>query len=237
MARTLAQLHTYAYGVSKSDVWVHLYGSSHLATTLPGGDAIQLAQVTDYPWAGKIQIKVEKAPAREIALHLRVPGWARSAEVTYNGRKNEGAFKPGTYGIISKCWSPGDIIEINFPMPVELIQSNPLVEENRNQVAIMRGPLVYCLESNDLPQNVNIDDVQIIRSGEWKTNFEPKLLNGVTVLETRAALMPKNSTPSALYSSLPDGNPGEVALKLIPYYAWNNRGVGQMSVWLPILWK
>ena len=122
-------------------------------------------------------------------------------------------------------------------MPVELIQSNPLVEENRNQVAVMRGPLVYCLESTDLPEKVNLNDVQIVRNGEWKTSFEPELLSGVMVLETTGISTPQSPYPNALYSTLPDGKTTEVKLKMIPYYAWNNRGEAQMSVWLPVSWK
>jgi DUF1680 family protein len=79
--------------------------------------------------------------------------------------------------------------------------------------------------------------VQIDRESKWKITHEPEFLNGVTVLETKAALIPQSANPNALYSRIPDGKPTEVKLKMIPYYAWNNRGEPQMSVWLPVAWE
>ena len=234
LARTIAQLQTYAYGVSENAAWIHLYGSSQLSTHLPGGEAVNLTQTTDYPWDGRITIRVEKAPEQEMALRFRIPGWAESVAVTCNGKPVAGTFRPGTYGEIRRRWSSGDIVEINLPMPVAMEESHPLVEENRNQVAVMRGPLVFCLESMDLPKDVALEDVRIPREAEWKARHEARLLTGVTVLETQGEALPQATDAGALYRRLPSGNPVSVPLRLIPYYAWANRGQSQMSVWLPV---
>ncbi len=237
LARTLAQLHTYAYAVSENSIWLHLYGSSRLDTQLPDGGAIALTQTTDYPWDGRITVRIEKAPEQQMALRLRIPGWAETASVTCNGELAAGTFHPGTYGEIRRRWSAGDIVELHLPMPVVLEQSHPLVEENRNHLAVVRGPLVYCLESLDLPEGVAVDDVRLVRDGQWNVRREAGLLSGVTVLETEGLAYPRPKDDTALYARLPVGAPTAIPLRLIPYYAWSNRGPSQMTVWLPFTWK
>ena len=237
LARTLAELHTYAYGVSENAVWLHLYGSSRLDTQLPDGEPVKLTQTTDYPWDGRISIRIEKAPEKEMALRLRIPGWAETAAVTCNGKPVAGTFSPGSYGEIRRRWSSGDSVEVNLPMPVVMQESHPLVEENRNQVAVMRGPLVYCLESTDLPKGVAIEDVRIVRDCQWEVRHEAALLNGVTVLETEGEALPRSTDANALYSRLPADKSAAIPLRLIPYYAWSNRGQSQMTVWLPVTWR
>jgi DUF1680 family protein len=116
-------------------------------------------------------------------------------------------------------------------------ESHPLVEENSNQVAVMRGPLVYCLESMDLPEGVALEDVGVVRDAPWKVRHEAELLNGVTLLETEGAALPRATDADALYGRLPAGQPTSIPLRLIPYYAWSNRGQSQMTVWLPVLWR
>jgi DUF1680 family protein len=237
LARTLAQLHTYAYGISEDAVWVHLYGSSRLDAPLPESGAIKLTQTTDYPWDGKITIRIEQAPEKEMGLRLRIPNWAETATVTCNGEPAAGTFSPGSYGEIRRRWSSGDSVELNLPMPVVMQESHPLVEENSNQVAVMRGPLVYCLESMDLPEGVALEDVGVVRDAPWKVRHEAELLNGVTLLETEGAALPRATDADALYGRLPAGQPTSIPLRLIPYYAWSNRGQSQMTVWLPVLWR
>ena len=115
---------------------------------------------------------------------------------------------------------------------------NPLVEELRSQIAFMRGPLLYCLESVDLPDGVNIMDVLLPRNIVLRPRFDENLLGGVTVLEGKAlfikdkdwSIQPYGAEP--LYKEIGDINPQSFQLRLIPYYAWSNRGVSQMTVWL-----
>jgi hypothetical protein len=235
LARTIAQLHTYAYGVSADTVWIHLYGTGRLDTQLPGGDAIQLTQTTDYPWDGTINIRIEKAPAKAMALRLRIPGWVEHPVLKVNGQVSEKEPQPTTYAEIQREWKAGDVVELQLPMPVVLMEANPLVEETRNQVAVMRGPFVYCLEDKDLPPGVALESVRIERDAKWQVRHEAGLLRGVTVLETQAQVAPPSMGATALYRRLPGGKADPILLRLIPYYAWSNRGVSEMSVWLPAL--
>lgn len=234
LARTIAQLHTFAYGVSAGTVWIHLYGTSQLDTQLPGGGTIQLTQTTDYPWDGRIDIRIEKSPEREMALRLRIPGWVEQPVLKMNGQVSREKLQPGSYSEIRRDWKAGDVVELQLPMPVVLVEANPLVEENRNQVAVMRGPLVYCLEDKDLPKGVAIERVRIERDAKWDARHEAKLLHGVTALETQARIVPPANDTASLYRRMPAAKADSIALRLIPYYAWSNRGPGEMAVWLPL---
>jgi hypothetical protein len=235
LARTIAQLHTYAYGVSADTVWIHLYGTGQLDTHLPGGDAIQLTQTTDYPWDGKISVCIGKAPTKAMALRLRIPGWVEQPALKINGQISGEKLQPASYAEIRRGWKAGDLVELQLPMPVVLTESNPLVEETRNQVAVMRGPLVYGLEDKDLPPGVAIESVRVERASKWQVRHEANLLHGVTVLETRAKVLQPTEDATALYRRVPAVKAGTISLRLIPYYAWCNRGASEMSVWLPAL--
>ncbi len=234
LARTIAQLHTYAYGLSADGVWIHLYGSGRLDASLPGGAPITLSQQTDYPWDGKITIRLEKTPPVETALRLRIPGWVSGASIKINGQRFTQEVSPGSYCELRRRWSAGDTVELDLPMPVALMESHPLVEENRNHLAVMRGPLVYCLEEKDLPPGIAIEDVRLVRAAKWTVRREPTLLRGVTVLETQAKRLSQAKRVDALYRRAADDSAEPVSLRLIPYYAWSNRGEGQMTVWLPV---
>lgn len=233
IARTIAELSGWAYGVSASAVWVHLYGSNELETELADGGRVALRQETNYPWEGKIAITVERAPAREMALKLRIPGWAKSAAVRVNGAPAGVEASPGTYASIARVWKPGDRVELDLPMDVAMVEAHPMVESVRGQAAVIRGPIVYCLESADLPRGVSIDDVRIPRRAAWRVEQRADLLGGVTVVQTTAAAV-QGGPWQGLYRELPTGQPREIPLMLVPYYTWNNRGTGEMTVWIPL---
>jgi DUF1680 family protein len=117
-------------------------------------------------------------------------------------------------------------------MPVELMQANPLVEEVKNQVAVKRGPLVYCLESDQLPANTSVNDVALDISSKFNTSFftlnNRKLLN----IEANAIISADNSWNKTLYKPLSSNDVTSVPVKLIPYFAWGNKGKGEMTVWM-----
>ena len=153
--RTIAEVGGYAYSKTDDAIWINLYGSNRLSTTL-GGHPLKLSQQTNYPWDGRVQITIDECPATEFSLKLRIPGWADEATIQVNGSAASAKAKPGTYAELRRIWKAGDVVELQLPMPARLIEANPLVEETRNQVAIKRGPIVYCLESPDLPKDVRV---------------------------------------------------------------------------------
>jgi DUF1680 family protein len=142
--------------------------------------------------------------------------------------------KTEQYFQIKRKWSAGDVIELVLPMPVKLIEANPLVEETRNQVAVKRGPVVYCLESVDLPEDVKIMDVAISPNVNFKIHFNQKMLGGVTAIEAQANVFASSNWGSNLYRDLSPQESKVVDIQLIPYYAWGNRGKSEMTVWIPL---
>jgi len=233
VARTLAELGGWAYGVNDDALWVHLYGGNSLETVLPSG-RLRLRQTTQYPWNGRVTIQIEEAPQQEFALMLRIPSWAEDTSVRINGKPIDQKPRPLHYLELRRRWSAMDKVELDLQMDVRLIEAHPLVEENRNQVAVMRGPLVYCLESADLPEPTKLSQVRLPLTNAWNARYDLGLLGGITTLQTTAVAIAEAKQKDRLYRELLPDLPRQLPLTLIPYYGWANRGVGEMTVWIPL---
>jgi len=232
VVRTIAEVSDYAYSVSEKGLWFNLYGGNNLSTTLANGSKISLTEETDYPWAGKIKITVKESGNTAYSIFFRIPGWTQGAQISINGKTAVINATSGTYAEINRIWKKGDIVDLNLPMEAVLIEANPLVEENRNQVAVKRGPIVYCLESTDLAGK-SIFNAFIPAT----TKFEAETMNigGARVmgLVGTAKIVEPNSWKNTLYRPIADKNTA-ITLKLVPYFIWGNRGHSEMSVWLPV---
>jgi uncharacterized protein len=231
--RTIAAVNGYAYCTSEDEVYVNLYGGNAYQTELDGAP-LKLRQETNYPWSGEVRIIVDACAATEWSLKLRIPGWAESAAVLVNKQAIDTGATPGEFVSIRRTWKPGDEVLLKLPMPVVLFESHPLVEETRNHAAVKRGPLIYCLESSDLPAGVGVQDVCLKREPAFRTVHDANLLNSVTAIETEGVARPAGDWDDKLYRPLAKAEARRVALRLIPYYAWSNRGASEMSVWLPL---
>lgn len=232
--RTIASSAQFAYAKSADIIWVNLYGASELVTELPGIGKIKLTQETQYPWNGRVRLKIKAAPEKEFALKLRIPGWAKAAAVRINHRPVDRSPKPGNYDELRRTWKSGDIVDLDLQMDTELIVANPLVEETFGQVAVKRGPVVYCLESVDLPKGVKPLDVSILPDTKFRARYDQRLLGGVAVIEGQALLRTNANWSGKLYRELQPTKPTPIKLRLMPYSVWANRGPGEMSVWLPL---
>jgi hypothetical protein len=228
VARTLNGIHQYAYGVSQDGVWCHLYGSSQFDGTLPNGQRMKFTQTANYPWDGSITLTIAEATTAEVTLHLRIPGWAKEAKLSVNGVSQ--LVKPGTYPAIVRRWAKGDRIELDLPMPVRVVESHPRVEETKNHIAICRGPLVYCLESPDLPEGATVPHVRISDDATWDLG---KAMNGVTTIRGKALLESQSAWGNELYRERSARAAKLIDVTLIPYFAWANRGPSEMTVWIP----
>ena len=233
LVRTIAESADYAYGESADAIWVNLYGGSSLATKLLDGEKIKLTQQTEYPWSGRVRIKILECGGKSFALKLRIPGWANGASVRVNDLPADLSARPESYFEIRRAWQPGDFVDLDLPMPVRLMEANPLVEEDLNQVAIQRGPVVYCLESPDLPPGVKISDVLIPADLKLTARFDRRLLDGIVVLEGKALARPEASWGGKFYREFQPEELKPIGVKFIPYSVWQNRGPSEMSVWLP----
>jgi DUF1680 family protein len=232
--RTVAETGSYAYSLSEEGLWVNIYGSNRISTTLADGSALMLVQQTGYPWDGRIRLAFETAPSRSMSLFLRIPGWCKKTEIMVNGQEQRIEQFPGTYAVLDRQWSEGDVVELILDMPVILLEANPLVEETRNQVAVKRGPLVYCLESAGLPEGTGLFDV-ILPSDIDLEPVESEIAgNRVIALEGEAEIIDQSPWQDTLYRDLSGTFPARQKIELIPYFAWGNRGHAEMTVWIPV---
>ncbi|WNH11310.1 glycoside hydrolase family 127 protein [Thalassobellus suaedae] len=206
------------YSKANKTVYVNLYASSHADIDL-NGQKVKVSQETAYPWNGKVNMTVESNS--DITVKFRVPGWSRNEvlpsdlyayvntsqvqpTLTINDGKVEASLKDGYFEVTRK-WKADDKIELNFPMEVRTIKANDKVIEDKEKLALEYGPLVYAVEEIDNPK---FDAITVSTSDEFTVQKE-SILEGVNTLTNDK-------------------------LKAIPYYAWSNRGVGKMKVWLPI---
>jgi DUF1680 family protein len=233
LVRTIAESASYAYGKSSDAIWINLYGGSSLETKLADGNEIKISQETDYPWNGRVRINIVKCGAADFTLKLRIPGWVNGASVRINNAAPHDSTEPGSYFTIRRVWKAGDFVDLDLPMPVRLMEANPLIEEDLNQVAIQRGPVVYCLESPDLPPGVSISNVWIPSDMRLATRYDQRLLGGVVVLEGKALSQSSGNWAGELYRELKPAELKPFNVKFIPYSVWQNRGKSEMSVWLP----
>lgn len=232
--RTIAGIHNYFYSMSDAGLWINFYGGNTLKTQCKDGSFIELTQRTDYPWDGNIELIFEKVPVKTFSLMLRIPSWVDSASVIINGKQCRVDIVPGHYTEISRVWRSGDVVELMLPMHADLMEANPLVEEVRNQVAIKRGPVVYCLESEDFPAGSRIFDIVLPASIQFKTESDTIGESPVMTLTGEALLSGKEDWDEHLYRNISNDTGQKIPVKLIPYYAWGNRGKGDMTVWLPV---
>lgn len=232
VTRTIAEVSNYAYNFSKEGLYVNLYGSNNLNSKTLAGEKIEIEQQTNYPWDGKITLKIVKAPKEIYAFLLRIPGWSQGTTISINGKNSNEPIVSGSYQKIAQKWKKGDVIELNIPMPVELMQANPLVEEVKNQVAVKRGPIVYCLESNELPANVKVNDVVLDLNSKFTTDFIKIDNRQLLSITANSSITKDNSWDKKLYKPISAKDNKEYSIKLIPYFAWGNHGKGEMSVWL-----
>ena len=222
--RTLCEAQEYAYSMKGDTLWVNLYGQNTLTTK-----DLEVEQTTDYPWDGHITLTVKKAK-RLASIRMHIPGWATNMTLKLNGKEilAEDLRQP-------RKWKKGDTIELDLPMKARLIEANPLVEEAKNQVAVMRGPIVYCLEGQDIEGGYRINDIAIpadIQLTEKKITMES---HEMIALEGYAQLVNKGSwRNNELYREIRPISNQRVKIRLIPYYAWDNRGIDDMSLWLSL---
>jgi DUF1680 family protein len=240
LERTFASLPGYLYSTSKDGAYVHLFHNSTLDWHLEDGTRLKLGQQTDYPWSGEVTLKVDPAVPAKFSVFVRIPGWAKSAQVAVNGKPAQGNASPGKYFEIRRLWEPGDTVRLVLDMTPQLIVSNPRVRENLGRVAVERGPLVYCLEQQDQPGLESIFDVALPVEAEpakgFVSDFRPAMLGGILVLRHKGIATPKPLSEEPLYQDFerarrPKGR--EVELTFIPYYAWANREMDAMQVWIP----
>jgi uncharacterized protein len=194
------------------------------------GDAVTV-RVNGDVWSGEGSTLPQPLPKRERGKTRPQPGGGDEPHPF--DKLRAGSTGEGRYIEVRREWKAGDVVELELPMAVRVLEAHPYVEEARNHVAVMRGPVVYCLESVDLPARVEVMDVIVRADAQFKPRRVEEL-GGVVVLEGKGVVSEPGDWTSQLYREYQPGASREVDLRLIPYYAWDNRGESEMTVWLPV---
>ncbi len=226
VTRFIPSIPGYVYAIKGDQIFINLFMSNTTNLNV-AGTKVEMTQETRYPWDKTVTIKVEPQKAVDFDLKIRIPGWAKnkvlesdlysfqnkmngSVSIKVNGKEVK-VIEDHGYAILSRTWSKGDKIEMSLPMDIRRVVANKMVKEDKNKVAIECGPIVYCAESIDNTEDVL--SVSLPKGTKFEKEFRKDLLGGVQVISA---------------SESTDKN----KLTLIPYYAWSNRGIGKMTVWM-----
>jgi DUF1680 family protein len=216
--RTVSSLAAYLATHDNDGLQLHVYANGEL-----GSGRRRVSIETDYPWDGRVTVNVTDTSEDEWTLSLRVPSWTDAATVSVNGEPAEPARPEDGYLRLRRAWRTGDQVVLELPMPIRLVAADPRVDAVRGSRAIQRGPLVYALEQVDLPDGVVMEDVELApgapAAAEWSATRRTDLLDDVVTIAV----------------PLRDRRTGrDFTADAVPYYAWDNRGVGPMRVWIPL---
>jgi uncharacterized protein len=228
IARMIASLGQYVYSTSADGLYVHLYVDGRAEAEI-GGQTVKITQRTAYPWQGRIALTVAPAAPARFTVALRIPAWCRQAALKVNGRTLRlPRLMAQGYAHITRRWTAGDTIDLTLAMPVERIEAHPAAREDCGKVALQRGPVVYCLEEIDNGQD--LADIRLPRRARLQVKFD-KRLGGAAVITGQALRREAKGWSDALYR--PAVSKLRTApIKAVPYCLWNNRGDGEMLVWM-----
>lgn len=227
LIRFLPSMPKLIYATNQNDIYINLYVANTAEIDLEGRK-INIRQITNYPWDGDVKISVEPEHSQEFTIKLRIPGWARNEvlpgdlyayenptqseiSISVNGTIIRADMESG-YINLNRKWQKGDTIQLELPMNVQMVRTNEKVEGNLNKRSVEAGPLVYCVEEIDNPGIVG--QLSLSNKMTWDISWDSDLLDGINLIR-------------AIDAS------GMSSFTAIPYYAWSNRGIGKMKVWLP----
>jgi hypothetical protein len=235
ITRFMASVPGYIYAHQGDSIYVNLYVAGSARIKLPNR-SVSIVQETRYPWDGNIKMTVDPGSAGDFSISVRIPGWARGEAVpgtlyqfanatdetpslNVNGQAVRLALQKG-YVRLTRNWKPGDLIELNLPMPVRRVIATEEVEADRGRVALQRGPIVYCTESPDNPKEPIIE-LTLASDAKLAAEYRPDMLSGTVIIKSRATY--KTSAGAAVEDK---------EFTAIPYHAWANRGDSKMLVWM-----
>jgi len=229
VTRFMPSVPDYIYALHNDSLFVNLFVASTTHVHF-GKSSIEVTQTANYPWDGKIEIRIDPESSMTFAMKIRIPGWALGKPVpsdlyhylkvksnqytlSVNGEPVQSELHKG-YATIHRKWSAGDVIELNLPMPVHRVQAHRSVKDDIGKVALERGPIVYCAEWAD--NGGKVLDLVIPDEAQFKIEHREDLLGGMSIIQGDVL----NETGQ------------RKQLTAIPYYAWSHRGAGEMAVWL-----
>lgn len=213
----------YFYSTDKEGVYVNQYGAGE--ADIPWGAGVKLIQETDYPWDGDIGLTVRTRRSQSFTLRLRLPEWAKTHQLRVNGQALSLTPQNG-WLTVNRHWKSGDKVELSLPMDVERVKMPPTFKEYIHRVALKRGPLVYCLEAQDLseaPLYGTLSTLYLPQDAELTAEHRAELLGGVTVIKGEV----RN-----VFGDFEAESEKALQAVFVPYGVWGNREVGAMRIWL-----
>ncbi len=230
LVRLVASVNGYVYATTADTVYVNLFASSRARLQLNGA-AVTLEQYTHYPWEGAVHIEVRASEPTTFTLAVRIPGWCRNHTLTVNGAAVDTPVRDG-YARLERRWTPGDVIDLDLAMPIERMVAHPEIRQDAGQVALQRGPIVYCAEEVD--NGARLANLVLPATASLTAERDPGLFGGLGVITGEALRVEPAAWPGGIYQ--PEGaamlTSRPQPFKAIPYAFWANRAPGEMRVWL-----
>lgn len=231
IARLISSVAAYAYTENRDTLWTHLYMGSTV-TRQVDGRTLHLEMSSEMPWQGRAVMTVHTDAPVHCTLAFRLPGWCKTPSV--QGPEGMERTDRDGYCYLTGDWAEGDAVRLTFPMEAHYIVASPRVRENIGKAAVLRGPIVYCAEEADNGSDLHLYRLDPSRPAEVRAVREEIQGFPVTVLQVpgvkEAAVLPEG----ALYGAYAPPAQERTVLKLIPYFAWANRGEGEMRVWMRV---
>jgi DUF1680 family protein len=230
--RQIAMVAHYAATVGEGGVQIHQYIPVTIEVDGEIGPAAKLHLETGYPWEGSVRVTVDEADGSAWELALRVPGWCPEAALKVNGEAQQ-PVTGGQYATIRREWQAGDVVELELAMTPAFVEAHPRVDAIRGNLCIQRGPMVYCLEQVDQP-DLDLLDVRVSPDAPMQAQRREDLLGGVVVVEVQGMVTEPGEWDDSLYLPAAERKMAHRAATLtaVPYYAWANREIGTMRVWI-----
>ncbi|KRE41165.1 glycoside hydrolase family 127 protein [Paenibacillus sp. Soil522] len=230
IARLLASLGEYLYSTKGNTIYSHLYIGGDMELSL-GDTKIKLNQQSGMPWDGAARFEITLDQPAAFSLALRIPDWSTNATVLINGEAYSITDKiVDGYARIERLWISGDNVELTLEMPIMRVRSHPLVKQNAGKVALQRGPLVYCVEEAD--NGPQLQQLLLPQDAKLEASFDEQLVGGIEVIKAQGLKLQYEQWGTQLYRSNAEAALEPTSLTFIPYYAWANRGKGEMAVWV-----
>ncbi|WP_460621755.1 glycoside hydrolase family 127 protein [Hymenobacter tenuis] len=239
MARLMPSLPGYVYAQKGNDVYANLFISGTTDLTL-NKKPLRITQQNNYPWQGDLKFTISPAATTDFNLLVRLPGWAQGeampsdlyrfatpsaqkVSISVNGKPVTYTTRNG-YAVLSRKWRKNDVVEVKLPMEVRQVVASPNVHDNLGKVALQRGPVVYCAEWKD--NNGKASNLIVPAATSFTTAYQPDVLNGIMQLQATVPAVQVDAANNSISTT-------RQTMTAIPYYAWANRGKGEMTVWFP----
>lgn len=226
LARLLSSIASYAYSENENTIFMHLYVGGRLEKNA-GNDKVILEVESSYPWEETIKTTMKMDHPTTFTMAIRIPGWCKSARLSINGEKTDIKSVDG-YVYLNRTWQDGDVIELILPMVPTFYQTSTRVRADIGKVALLRGPVVYCLEEADNGADLHLVEVSV--NAPVEVVHEIGELGDIIRLNSKGRRI-VNQNETELYHEFTGYSYEDVTLKYIPYYTWCNRGVGEMKIY------